>query len=103
MAREFRQVSSDFIKLDKENPSVEGILLEVLDMPVQGRTRVGLLIQSGEGLTAKVLKVPLGESMRGELSQLVKGNYYRVTYTGSVPTAKGNDAKKFKIEEAIDD
>jgi hypothetical protein len=97
MSKTFKQVSSDFIKLSKEAPSCEGFLVESLDMPVEGRTRPGVLLKTEDG---KILKVPLGEAMRGELALLEKGAYYKFTFLGTEASRKGNDVKKFKIEIA---
>lgn len=101
-----KKVNAGFVKLDKLDKNKEGhqeisgILLKVLDMPVQGRTRPGVVLQLEDGTSAKV---PLGESVREDLPLLDIGAKYLFRYAGSQASAKGNDTKKFDIFEVDED
>lgn len=99
MARTFEKVNSSFVKL-AVGESCEGFLRKVLDMPVQGRTRPGVMLENEKGET---IKLPLGEAVREELPTLEIGAYYKFTRAQDEKGSKGNDCKKFDIFQANED
>ena len=100
-AREYLQITSDFVKLDKVGDVVEGYLVAVLmEVPVKDRTRPVVVLKTEEGITKKI---PMGESVKADLPGLAKdhmGDYCRISLAGLQPSGKGNATKIFKIEVA---
>jgi len=93
------KVNSSFVKL-KVGEKVEGFLRRVLDMPVQGRTRPGVILENEKG---ESLKVVLGEAVREELPLLAIGSKYQIVRVEDEKSTKGNDTKKFDIFEITED
>ncbi len=105
-AREFKEVSSDFISLEEGKP-VEGFLLKKDTTKFNSKVAggepsiVGKYTMQAEEDGAKPFQFLGSRKIDDLLDPIMEGTYVKITYLGEIKTGSNNKMKDYKLEVAI--